>query len=669
MRSPDKSSSVERGAVVATNPGDRPVLVYGPLEKNQARLEAAGGARYTWVPLRDVDELASRPFDDEAVLVIAGLETPASREIETLARWAARGGIAVIGWTPNDSEGSPVLDRFAREVVRHGGAQDVVRTFDRILNRSASSAAREGTVVLSEGQLRSALLGFPKGLIILDERERVLLVNGHATRLLRLTAPPHEGDFLPVTLRELQEGLCHDDGQRVTVRARPFTWNRRPARWLELTAVHSDGDEATRRARRLHVDRLAAVGQMAAGVAHEVNNPVAYISANTNTISDRVDRLETVFRKLRNVVAEVPEVARSFDSVMDKLDVQESLRELREITKENLEGAGRISAIVRDLKNFSRIEPDQVEVVSVNQIVNEACMLVAHQIRFKAELVKKLGEVPRLPIARQKLCQVVTNLLMNAAQAIPEGDQKGHRIQVKTWAESDRIIISVADTGCGIPDRLKKRIFEPFVTTKEKDGGTGLGLSLCADIVRQHGGDIRLYSKLGQGSQFEVVLPLQTGLTPKEATQDTRPVEPRAKTRARILLVDDEMMLLRAFQRLLGPHHDVTTASGGSEAIKVLQADQGFDVVICDLMMPDVDGPMLHAEIQRRWPALEHRMIFCSGGAFSPRVRTFADQVRERCIEKPVTLQQLTVAIERIRSATSSDMPVTSPSVDQHARP
>ena len=543
-----------------------------------------------------------------------------------------------------------MLEQVARDIVRDGGAQDVVRTLDRILSRSASAAARDGAVTMSEAHLRTALLGYPKGLIVLDERERVLLINGLALRMLRLPTAPREGEFLPATLRELHEGIRYEDGQHVTVNVRPFSWNRRPATWLELSAVQLDGDEATRRARRLHVDRLAAVGQMAAGVAHEVNNPVAYISANTNTISERVDRLETVFCRLRNVVANEPEVARGFDAVMDRLRVQDSLRELREITKENLEGAARISAIVRDLKNFSRIEPDQVECVSVNQVVNEACMLVAHQIRFKAELVKKLGEVPRLPVARQKLCQVVTNLLMNAAQAIPEGDRKAHRIQVKTWAESDRVVISVTDTGCGIPDHLKKRIFEPFVTTRDRDGGTGLGLSLCADIVRRHGGDIRLYSTLGQGSQFEVILPLQTGLTPKQETKAAvEPVSSRAKERARILFVDDEMMLLRAFKRLLGPHHDVTTASGGTEALQVLSDDQDFDVVICDLMMPEVDGPMLHAEVQRRWPELEQKMIFCSGGAFSPRVRTFADQVRERCIEKPVTLQQLTSAIERVR--------------------
>lgn len=628
------------------------MIVFCPSRNIQVQLEAAGSDRYDWHPVSDVDALAEVPYRGEAILVVASSAGPSPREVEIIGAWSARNGITVVVWAPDGIDTSPLLERVARVVIRTSAAQDVVRTFDRLLTRSASASAREGSVTMSEGHLRSALLGYPKGLIILDERERVLLVNTLALRLLRLGSSPREGDMLPMTLRQLHEGVQHEDGQRITVSVRPFSWNRRPATWLELSVIHSEGDEANRRARRLHADRLAAVGQMAAGMAHEVNNPVAYISANSNTIAERVDRLETVFRRLRTVVANDPDVARGFDSVMDKLNVQDSLRELRDITKENLEGAARISAIVRDLKNFSRIEPDQVEIASVNQIVNEACMLVAHQIRYKAELVKNLGEVPRLPIARQKLCQVVTNLLMNAAQAIPEGDQKAHRIQVKTWAESDRVVLSVTDTGCGIPDHLKKRIFEPFVTTKDRDGGTGLGLSLCADIVRRHGGDIRLYSALEQGSQFEVTLPLQTGLTPKEPNETkAEPVRPRAHERARILFVDDEMMLLRAFRRLLGPHHDVTTASGGAEALELLTQDQGFDVVICDLMMPDIDGPMLHAEVQRRWPALENRMIFCSGGAFSPRVRHFADQVRDRCIEKPVTLQQLTGVIDRVREA------------------
>ena len=631
---------------------DRPVIVFGRMAQYRADLETASGARYRWRALRDVDELQGPAHDDgAAVLVVASLDAPSPRQLEILAAWAGRVGLSVVAWYPHeDLPSMPVLERLAREVIRTGGAPDVVRTLDRLLARNALASARDGMITLNEGALRGALLGFPRGLLVLDDRERVLLVNSLALRLLRVPVPPHEGDFLPFTLRELRAGVQFEDGQKLTANVRPFSWNRRPASWIELSTVHTDNDEATRRARRLHVDRLAAVGQMAAGVAHEVNNPVAYISANTNSISEHVDKLETVFRKLRTVVADDPEVAQSFDAVMDRLRVQESLQDLREITRENLAGAGRISAIVRDLKNFSRIEPDQVEVVSVNQIVNESCMLVAHQIRYKAELVKKLGEVPRLPLARQKLCQVITNLLMNAAQAIPEGDRKVNRIQVQTWAETDRVVVSVTDTGCGIADHLKKRIFEPFVTTKEKEGGTGLGLSLCADIVRQHGGDIRLYSALGQGSQFDVILPLKTGLKPRRTKAEPgRVVKSSGNARARILLVDDELMLLRAFSRLLAPHHDVVTASGGAEALKLLSDDQAFDVVICDLMMPDVDGPMLHAEVQQRWPEVETRMIFCSGGAFSQRVRSFAEQVRDRCIEKPISLPQLNQAIAEVR--------------------
>ncbi len=640
---------MEERASTSAGSDERPILVFGPTQESLSRLNRAAARRYAWVPLADVDDLVDHSIDGQAMLVIAGLGTPSPREIEVLGAWASNEGVPVVAWSPNNVTANPLLGRLARELVHSVGAEDVVRTFDRLLHRSASGALRDGTVQVDEGQFRSALLGHPKGLILLDERERVVLINGLAQRLLRIPVAPNEGDYLRFTLREMREGIEFEDGQLVTARLRSFSWNRRAATWIELTAAHTEGDEATRRARRLHVDRLAAVGQMAAGVAHEVNNPVAYITANTNTTADHVDRLETVVRKLRTVVADHPEVARSFDAVIDRLEVHRTLTDLRDITKENLEGAGRISAIVRDLKNFSRIEPDQVNVVSVNQIVNEACMLVAHQIRYKAELVKKLGDVPRLPLAQQKLCQVVTNLLMNAAQAIPEGDHQAHRIQVQTSAESDRVIISVADTGCGIPEHLKKRIFEPFVTTKEKEGGTGLGLSLCADIVRQHGGDIRLYSALGQGSQFDVILPLNTGLRPVVRLARASPAQPRNLERARILLVDDELMLLRAFRRLLTPHHDVVTASGGAEALEILATDQRFDVVICDLMMPDVDGPTVHAEVSVRWPQLEGRMVFCSGGAFSPRVRTFAETVRERCLEKPATIQQLTMAIDRIR--------------------
>lgn len=624
----------------------------GPFAGHEQALLSAGGDRYRWLHISDLSQLAVMPPECGALLVIGTGTEPSSLQEEVVAAAAADGGVSVVAWTPKSTTVGPSLERLARTVVRTGGAPDVVRSLDRILSRSAAAAARDGSVVLAEGELRGALLGYPKGLVLLDEQERVLLANSLALRLLRISEAPPEGGRLPYSLRELRLGVSFADGLRVSVMAKPFSWNRRPATWVELVARPVDGEEETRRARRLHVDRLAAVGQMAASVAHEINNPVAYISANTDTVAEHTDRLETALRKLRTVVADDRKIAEAFDAVMDRLRVQETLTDLREITKENLQGAGRISAIVRDLKNFSRIEPDQIEVVSVNQIVNEACMLVAHQIRFKAKLVKKLGEVPKLPLARQKLGQVVINLLMNSAQAIPEGDQKAHRIQIQTWAEPDRVVVSVADTGCGIPEHLTKRIFEPFVTTKEKEGGTGLGLSLCADIVRQHGGDIRLYSALGQGSQFDVVLPLNNHLKPARRKARRAPARPpSASGRARILLIDDETMLLRAFSRLLAPHHDVRTASGGAEALEVLTNDQSFDVVICDLMMPEVDGPMLHEEVRRRWPNIEERMIFCSGGAFSPRVRSFAEQVRDRCIDKPMSLEQLSVAIDRIRHA------------------
>jgi signal transduction histidine kinase/ActR/RegA family two-component response regulator len=420
--------------------------------------------------------------------------------------------------------------------------------------------------------------------------------------------------------------------------------------------------------RLLHSDRLAAMGQLAAGVAHEVNNPAAFVTANLCMMSEYVQQLDRALGELERRAEADSRLDRHLGAVKDAFQVGDAVRDLSDIIKENLDGMGRISTIVRDLRNFSRIEDSHVEPVHPNEIVNSACSLAHNQIRHRARLVKELGEVSAITGDRNKLVQVLMNLLMNAAQATPDGDASDHFVRVATEEREGRVHISVTDNGSGIPEDVRSRIFEPFFTTKSRDRGTGLGLALCADIVRQHGGDIEVRSEEGEGSCFIVRLPLESNLKAGPAQVETADLpspqlvdapddrapelktapgasEPAPTRDRRILLVDDEIMLLRAFGRALSKRHQVEMVSSGEEALDRLKAGERWDVIVCDLMMPGVDGVRVYEALDQVAPDMKSRIMFCSGGAFTPRTREFCARVTVPILDKPLRVADLEVAI------------------------
>jgi two-component system, cell cycle sensor histidine kinase and response regulator CckA len=403
--------------------------------------------------------------------------------------------------------------------------------------------------------------------------------------------------------------------------------------------------------RLMHADRLAAIGMLAAGVAHEVNNPAAFVMANLSVMREHLTKLLRFDRALRDQ-AEMERStvgASALGHLLDRHDVEALLSDSQDIIAESLEGMRRIASTVRDLRTFSKIEREEVEHLSINEVVNAACNIAYNQLRHRAQLVKDLGDVPPIAADRGKLTQVVVNLLMNAAQAITEGSAESHQIRIHTSSDRDRVMLAVTDTGVGIPDDIQDRIFEPFFTTKPRDQGTGLGLSLCAEIVRQHSGWIQVTSTVGKGSRFEIILPPDTGLVPNRPRGQTHEELPVSSVKSwRILIVDDEMFVLRAFRRTLSPPHEVVLAEGGAQAIDILKSDVEFDAIVCDLMMPQVDGVMLHEHIGQHVPRLLDRMIFCSGGAFTERAKDFASSLSNIILDKPVSSEDLRDAIAAI---------------------
>lgn len=376
--------------------------------------------------------------------------------------------------------------------------------------------------------------------------------------------------------------------------------------------------------RLIHSDRLAALGQLAAGVSHEINNPALYISAN-------LDQLRRFVGRIR-------------DGELEGQDLQDAAVEMLSMIDDSREGFRQIKAITRDLRSFARVSRDTAELCDVNEAVRSAVNLTGAQLRHVAKLELDLQELPPIAAERAKIVQIFVNLLINASQAIADAETTGHRVRIRSRREADELVIEVSDDGPGIPDDVRARIFEPFYTTKPAEYGTGLGLAVCRDCVELHKGRIEVESELGRGTTFRVVLPFETGL-PIASVPPARSSVAHMAQRPRVLLVDDDRMVRRSLRRSLSAQCDVVEASGGADAIRLLGEDDGFDVIICDLMMPDVDGADVLARLEAERPSMVGRLVFISGGAFTVRGRSILDRGC-RVLGKPIEERELLDVVE-----------------------
>ena len=253
----------------------------------------------------------------------------------------------------------------------------------------------------------------------------------------------------------------------------------------------------------LHRDKLASIGQLAAGVAHEINNPMGFIMSNLGTLTKYVDKLQEYLQALENATSDELRVHAA--ELRAKLDVPFILEDLPPLIAESLEGADRVKQIVLDLKDFARTDENSLKEIDLNHCIESTANIVRNEIRYVADLNLQLGSIPPVVCNPQQINQVIANLLVNAAHAM---DKHG-RITVTTSCEEDHVLLTVADTGSGIAPELIGRIFDPFFTTKDVGKGTGLGLSISYDIISKHGGKITVKSELGAGSTFMLLLPVR----------------------------------------------------------------------------------------------------------------------------------------------------------------
>ncbi len=357
----------------------------------------------------------------------------------------------------------------------------------------------------------------------------------------------------------------------------------------------------------IQAERLATAGQLAAGVGHEINNPLSYVLANVTFALEELAEREQ----------------------------DEALTEVMDALQHARKGAERIRGIVRDLRTFASSKFDALGTVDVREALEFAVAMAEHQLRLRARLLRNYAPVPAVVGNESRLGQVFLNLLLNATQALPEGDVSGNQVTLtlrpheETW-----VAIEVRDTGCGIPAEHLPRLFEPFFTTKPIGEGTGLGLSVCHGIVTGMGGQLQVESAPGRGSTFRVLLPV-AGTAAQQDSADERLRRSGQPESRRVLVIDDEPEVIEALARTIGPPHTIERAPSGTRALELLAEDAGYDVIFCDLMMPEITGMDLYEVVAAKYPELIERMVFMTAGCFTQRAIDFVDRHAPRCIEKP----------------------------------
>ena len=377
------------------------------------------------------------------------------------------------------------------------------------------------------------------------------------------------------------------------------------------------------RKRTALAERLTSLGTLAAGVAHEINNPLTYILGNA----------ALACRELEGLAALLQTSSNPTEPALTKLG--ERLPALLESVREIEDGAERIRRIVTDLQVFARPESGAAS-GDARAALDWALRVTEKQVRERARIETHFAPMPLVRGSGARLGQVFVNLLLNAAQAIDEGRAKDNLITVSTGTDgSGRAVISVRDTGHGMGEEIQKRIFEPFFTTKPVGSGTGLGLSICHGIVQSLGGEIKVESRLHHGTTFRVYL---AAASPSESPESEAPQS--SGSRARILVIDDEPQVTKTMERILRGH-DVRTTESALNALEIIAKDRAFHLVFCDLTMPDLTGMDFHERLTKIAPDLAERVVFMSGGVFTERAAEFLNSVPNLRMPKPFTPAEL----------------------------
>jgi signal transduction histidine kinase/DNA-binding NarL/FixJ family response regulator len=450
---------------------------------------------------------------------------------------------------------------------------------------------------------------------------------------------------LPDTFTGAAEMLDVAVGTLTGLREHAELWRELRGRGQELERTLGQLKEA--QARIVEHERLAAIGQVAAGIAHEINNPLTWTMAHHD-----------IAVQLTGDLAQEAGAQHGTPAAGAPSQRQAILAELGEAQAVVRSGLQRIARIVRDMKRMTSSRDDEPSLVAVDQAARSALALTAATTRSVACVETDLAPDCTVRAHEGPLVQLVTNLVVNAAQAIGAAqDGRAGLVRIRCARVGGEVVLEVEDNGVGIPAEHLDRIWAPLFTTKRRGLGSGLGLAITRDIVSRYGGRIGARSEVGRGSTFAAWFPavdlLHAGdvaapAAPGPAARAARAPETR---RTRILLVDDEVALLDGLRRLLAANAEVATAHGAREALALLENDRRFDLVLCDVMMPGMDGAEFHAAARARFPDLVPRLALMTGGACTPSTAAFLDTYEGAVLLKPLDVADILRLAREMRGA------------------
>jgi signal transduction histidine kinase len=412
------------------------------------------------------------------------------------------------------------------------GKQETARLTDEVEKRTRDLEFRTQRLLAEKEMMHGIISNANFGLIAVDTANFVHLMNPYALSLIGRGADNYQTmigtlleDVMPPEvkghfLKLFEQVITGDEDRRGTstqaitikdkrldVIAYPITYRQQISAVVFI--IHDVSDKELLQQRLMQTAKLASIGELAAGVAHEINNPIGFVTSNCNTLTDYMVSLEKYISGIEGLMqtgsngGAPSALSPACAELRTSLDVGYILEDVKSLLAETQDGLGRVSKIVRDLKTFARVDSDIPQTSQMNTLIDDALNLVRNETKYKLEIVRNFGAIPEIPCLPNQLVQVFTNLFINASHATKE---KG-TLTITTETADAEVRIKVRDTGGGIPEHILPRIFDPFFTTKEPGKGTGMGLSISFGIVERHGGTITVASRVGVGTEFTVSLP------------------------------------------------------------------------------------------------------------------------------------------------------------------
>ena len=633
-----------RVLVVEDNPGDYDLicdwLCQAPIQFESLRATTLAAGRDVFNGNDDLD------------VVLLDLDLPDSSGLDTLRGFrelAPHVPIIVVSGTTSLQQ---------RAMAELAGAAEMFSKNEcnsRLFSRAVLYVIEQFRINRRQREVERILDRLPDGVLVVSDEGCIQYVNAQTLELFGRSSEDLLGE-------ELGFSVANDASSEVNIirngRMRTCSMRLSEVQWEERCAVLVTLRDITEQ-RQMETqlatsDRMVTIGMLAAGVAHEINNPLASVITNLDVAH-------------RGIAAH--------SSAFAGATIEEEVRDAR-LAAEHLR------LIVRDLQMFSRPTEEESAPICLKEVVESTLRMARSEVQRKARLALHLEPGITVHGNKGRLGQVLLNVIINAAQATPAGDATNHEIRVSSRIADGTAFVEVKDTGAGMPEWVMERMFTTFFTTKKAGEGTGLGLAISRQILEAMGGSISFDSVVGQGTTCTIRVPLASPLplVSGEASgislvststsnrwskspgsrdgSDEQPGTDGGGSRivelglqaGRVLVVDDEPRMATAIQRLLRGH-SVVLAHSGSLALERLESDEPYDVILCDIMMPEMTGIEFYETIRERGLGYEERIVFMTGGSFFSHVSAFLNAIPNRWIEKPFATKALRSIVDQAMSA------------------